>query len=485
MVVGEIALGTELLVIGAGVGGYPAAIRAAQLGLEVTLVEKEPALGGVCLNHGCIPSKALIHAAGLAHKIPHLKEMGIKTDDVGIDPEKLQDWKAGIVQKLTSGVEQLLKHHNVQIFRGKTVFTSPKRVLVESEHGTQAIDFRNCILATGSRPIELPGFEFDGEVILDSRQALQLAEIPEKLVVIGGGYIGLELGIVFAKLGSNVTVVEMMDQLLPGTDPELVRIVERRLKKLGVEVHLKSKAKGLKKGEDGTRVTIETPEGERTLDARKVLVSVGRRPNTEKLETANAKIELTDQGFIRVDGSLRTTNSHVYAVGDVIGGPMLAHKASHEGIVAAEIIAGKPAGPDWLSVPTVIFTDPEIAYVGLTEREAKEQGYQPLVGRFPFTALGRALTMGETEGFVKIVADAETQVVLGVQIVGPEASTLISEAALAIEMGARLEDLAATIHPHPTLPEALMEVAFVALGQPIHVIAPKAKKTKREPTQSG
>lgn len=483
MVVGEIALGTELLVIGAGVGGYPAAIRAAQLGLEVTLVEREPTLGGVCLNHGCIPSKALIHAASLAHKLPELAGMGIEVKDPKVDPGKLQDWKGGIVEKLTSGVEQLLGHYNVQVFRGAAAFVSPKRVHVEGEHGTQTVDFKHCLIATGSRPIELPGFEFDGEVVLSSREALGLREVPEKLVVIGGGYIGLELGIVFAELGSQVAVVEMMDQLLPGTDPELVRIVERRLKKLGVEVYLKSKAKGLVKGKGGAKVTIETPEGERALDAEKVLVSVGRRPNTEKLDPGAAKIELVEQGFIRVDGSLRTTNSHVYAVGDVIGGPMLAHKASHEGIVAAEIIAGVPAGPDWLSVPAVIFTDPEIAYVGLTEREAKEQGYTPLVGRFPFTALGRALTMGETEGFVKIVADAETGVVLGVQIVGPEASTLISEAALAIEMGARLEDLAATIHPHPTLPEALMEAAFVALGRPLHVLAPT--KTKREPPQSG
>jgi dihydrolipoamide dehydrogenase len=473
MVVGEITMGTQLLVIGSGVGGYPAAIRAAQLGLEVTLVEKEPALGGVCLNHGCIPSKALIHAASLAHKIPELAEMGIEASSVKVDFKKLQAWRQSVVQKLSKGVEQLLKGNGVQVLQGKAVFQSPKKVLVESEHGTQAVEFKHCLIATGSRPIELPGFEFDHETVLSSDDALQLQEVLDSLIVIGGGYIGLELGTVFAKLGTKVTVVEMLDQLLPGTDPELVRVVERKLKALGVEIHLQSKAKSLKKGEGSAKLAVETPKGEITLEAEKVLVSVGRRPNSDELGLEQAKIERDGQGFIQVNENFQTVNPRVYAVGDVIGGPMLAHKATHEGLVVAELLAGKPAGADWQTIPAIIFTDPEIAYAGLTEKEAKEQGYKPLVGRFPFAALGRALTMGETDGFVKVIADEETHVVLGVQIVGPEASTLISEAALAVEMGARLEDIALTVHPHPTLPEALMEAAEVALGHPIHILMPK------------
>ena len=472
MVVGEIAMGTQLLVIGGGPGGYVAAIRAAQLGVETTLVEQEE-VGGICLNHGCIPSKALIHGATLAHKVPHLKELGIEAKGLKVDAAKLQGWKQDVVKKLTSGVEQLLRANGVQILKGTAVFQSPKKVLVESEHGTQAVEFKHCILATGSRSIELPGFEFDGETVLSSRHALQLAEVPEKLVVIGGGYIGLELGTVFAKLGSRVTVIEMMEQLLPGTDPELVRVVERRLKALGVEVHTQSKAKALKKGKSGATLTAETPKGEVSVDADCVLVSVGRKPNTQEVGLEKAKIELDGHGFVKIDDQLKTTNPRVWAIGDVAGPPMLAHKASHEGLVAAEIIAGKPAGPDWTAVPAVIFTDPEIAYVGLTEREAKEQGYETITGRFPFTALGRALSMGETDGFVKIVADKNNHVVLGVQIVGPEASTLIGEATLAVEMGARLEDLALTVHAHPTLPEALMEAAEAALGQPIHILPPK------------
>jgi len=472
MVMGEIATGTELLVIGGGPGGYVAAIRAAQLGIEVTLVEEEE-LGGICLNHGCIPSKALIYASRLFSRLPHLSEMGIEIEGVKLNMEKLQDWKEDVVKKLNSGVARLLKGHGVQVIKGRASFASPKKVVAESQQGTQAIEFKKCIIATGSRPIELPGLEFDGEVVLSSRHALKLREVPEELVVIGGGYIGLELGTVYARLGSRVTVVEMLDQLLPGTDLELVRVVERRLKRLGVKVHLSSKAKGLKRGKDGAKLTLESPKGELELEAERVLLSVGRRPNTENLGLERAGVELGDGGFIRVDEGLRTSNPDIYAIGDVVGGPMLAHKASHEGLAAAAAAAGKPAGADWLAVPAVIFTDPEIAYVGLSEKQAKEEGYEPMVGRFPFAALGRALTTGETEGFVKIIADKKTQLVLGVEIVGPEASNLISEAALAIELGARLEDIALTIHPHPTLPESLMEAAEAAMGKAIHILSPK------------
>lgn len=482
MVVGEIATGTEVLVIGAGPGGYVAAIRAAQLDKEVTLVEKDE-LGGICLNHGCIPSKALIYAANLVHKMRqgrNLNEMGITVSSVKVDVEKLQSWKQNsVVNKLTSGIAQLCKGHGIEVIKGRAVFTSPKKVSIESEHGAQAIEFKKAIIATGSRSVELAGIEFDGEMVLSSRHALKLKKAPERFLIIGGGYIGLELGTVYAKLGSRVTVIEMMSQLLPGNDLELVRVVERKLKQLGVEVYLNAKAKALVKGKDGAQVIIDSQGKEMKLEADKVLVSVGRRPNHQGLSLEKAGVELDSKGFIKIDGNLRTTNPNVYAIGDVAGPPLLAHKATHEGIVAAEIIASLPSAPDWHAVPAVIFTDPEIATVGLTEKEAQEQGYKPIVGKFPFAALGRALTTGETDGFVKIIADESTQQILGVHIVGPEASNLISEAALAIEMGATLEDIALTIHPHPTLPESLMEAAEAAMGKAIHILSPRKKEAVR------
>lgn len=480
MVVGEIATGTEVLVVGGGPGGYVAAIRAAQLGKDVTLVEKDE-LGGVCLNVGCIPSKALIYAAYLYEKIKHAEAFGISAKEVQINLERLQAWKESVVKKLTGGVEQLCKGNGVTVIKGKATFVSPKKCLVESEHGTQAIEFKDCIIATGSVPMTIPGFEIDGETVIDSTGALALKKLPESLIVIGGGYIGLELGMVYAKFGSRVTVVEMLDNLLPGTDSELVRLVARKVKELQMDVYLKSQAKELKKGKDGAQLTVQTPEGEKGLEAEKVLVSVGRKPNTlPELGLERLGLQPDSKGFLKTDKQMRTSVPHIYAIGDVAGPPLLAHKASHEGIVAAEAICGLSSAADWQTVPAVIFTDPEIAYAGLSEAEAQQAGYKTITGKFPFAALGRALTLGETDGFIKIIADAETKVVLGVQIVGPEASTLISEAVLAIEMGATLEDLALSIHPHPTLPEGLMEAAEAALGKAIHILMPK----KREPARS-
>lgn len=479
MVVGEIATGTELLVVGGGPGGYVAAIRAAQLGKDVTLVEKDE-LGGVCLNVGCIPSKALIYAAYLYEKIQHAETFGISAKDVHINLERLQAWKESVVKRLTGGVEQLCKGNGINLIKGKATFTAPKKCLVESEHGTQTIEFKDCIIATGSVPMTIPGFEIDGEIVIDSTGALALKKLPESLIVIGGGYIGLELGMVYAKFGSKVTVVEMLDNLLPGTDPELVRVVVRKVKELKMDVYLKSQAKELKKGKDGAQLTVQTQEGEIKLSAEKVLVSVGRRPNTPpELGLERLGVQPDPKGFLKTDSQMRTGVPHIYAIGDVAGPPLLAHKASHEGIVAAEAICGLKSAADWQTVPAVIFTDPEIAYAGLSESEAQQAGYKTITGKFPFAALGRALTLGETDGFIKIIADAETKVVLGVQIVGPEASTLISEAVLAIEMGATLEDLALSIHPHPTLPEGLMEAAEAALGKAIHVLMPKKKEPAR------
>lgn len=479
MVVGEIAIGTEVLVVGAGPGGYVAAIRAAQLGKDVTLVEQDE-LGGICLNVGCIPSKALIYAAYLYEKIKHLDKIGISAKDVQLDMERMQAWKESVVKKLTGGVKQLCEGNGINIIKGKATFTSAKKCLVESEHGTQAIEFKNCIIATGAVPMTIPGFEIDGETVMDSTGALALKKLPESLIVIGGGYIGLELGMVYAKLGNKVTVVEMLDQLLPGTDAELVRLVARKARALGIEVYLKSQAKELKRSKSGAQLLIATPDGEKKLEAEKVLVSVGRRPNTPpELGLDKLGVQPGPKGFLKVDAQMRTSNPHVYAIGDVAGQPLLAHKASHEGIVAAEVICGLPSAADWQTVPAVIFTDPEIAYAGMSEAEAQKAGYKPLIGKFPFAALGRALSMNETEGFIKIIADEATKVVLGVQIVGPEASTLISEAVLAIEMGATLEDLALTIHPHPTLPEGLMEAAEAAMGKAIHILKPKKKEPVR------
>ncbi|HEY8450497.1 MAG TPA: dihydrolipoyl dehydrogenase [Bacillota bacterium] len=474
MVVGDIATGTDVLVIGGGPGGYPAAIRAAQLGKEVVLVERE-ALGGVCLNVGCIPSKALISAANSYRRIQEEAERGILVDNARVAMDKLQAWKQGVVERLTGGVAKLCEGNGVTVVRGTATFTGPNQVLVETEAGTSSYHFEHAIIATGSRPIELRAFPFDGERILNSTDALALADIPKHLLVIGGGYIGLELGTVFAKLGSQVTVVEMTNQLLPGTEPELVRVVERRLRRLGVTVHLETQAQRLEHTADGVRVTLRRLPGEETItiEADRVLVTVGRRPNSDNLGLDRAGVAVDERGFIRVDEQRRTSVGHIFAIGDVAGEPMLAHKATHEGLVAAEAIAGKRVAFEPAAIPAVIFTDPEIATVGWTEAQAQAAGHQVVVGRFPFQASGRALTTGETEGFVKIVADAESHVILGVQIVGPEASDLISEGALAIEMAARLDDLALTIHPHPTLSETLMEAAEAALGQPVHILAPK------------
>ncbi len=479
MVVGEIATGTDVLVIGAGPGGYVAAIRAAQLGKDVTLVEKDE-LGGICLNVGCIPSKALIYAAYLYEKISHAEEFGISAKEVRLDMERLQAWKESVVKKLTGGVKQLCEGNSVTIIKGKATFVSAKKCLVESEHGTQAIEFKDCIIATGAAPVNIPGFEIDGDTVIDSTGALALKVLPKSLIVIGGGYIGLELGMAYAKFGSKVTVVEMLDSLLPGTDPELTRLVIRKARGLKMEVYLKSQAKELKMGKSGVQLAISTPDGEKRLEAERVLVSVGRKPNTPPdLGLDKLSVRADAKGFLKVDAQMRTSNPHVYAIGDVAGPPLLAHKASHEGLVAAEAICGLKSAADWQTVPAVIFTDPEIAYAGMSEVEAQQAGYKTITGKFPFAALGRALTMGETDGFVKIIADEATKVVLGVQIVGPEASTLISEAVLAIEMGATLEDLALSIHPHPTLPEGLMEAAEAALGKAIHIINPKKKETVR------
>ena len=457
----------EVVVIGGGPGGYVAAIRLGQLGKETVLVEKEN-LGGVCLNIGCIPSKALIRVAKLKNRVEAAKQIGLEVGDVGVDMAKVQAWKESVVSRLVSGVEYLCKSNHVRIIKGEAKFNGPNTIEVKSASGTETIETKNTIIATGTRPIEIPGFKFDGTTVVTTTEMLALRQIPKNLVVVGAGVSGLEMATMYAQLGSKVTVIELLDQLLPGVvmDAEIIKIVERAFRKLGIEYHVKSRAKEYREGK--VFATLEDGK-EAAFPCDIVLVSVGRRPNSDQLDIEKAGVK-TDRGWIQVNKKLQTNVPGIYAIGDVIGPPLFAHKASKDGVVAAEVIAGMSSEADYRGVAWAIFTDPEIASVGLTEVQAKEKGYDPIVGKFPFTALGRALLAGESEGFVKIVADKESELVLGVHIIGPEASDLISEAALAVEMGATLEDIGFTIHPHPTLPEAIMEAAEAAKGKAIHIV---------------
>ncbi|RAW45332.1 dihydrolipoyl dehydrogenase [Halorubrum sp. 48-1-W] len=473
MVVGDISTGTEVLVIGAGPGGYVAAIRGAQEGLDVTLVEKD-AYGGACLNRGCIPSKALITASGLAHEAGTAEEMGIHADPA-VDLSRMIEWKQGVVDRLTGGVEKLCKANGVNLVEGTARFVDDHTVRVAhggDGQGSESIEFEHAIVATGSRPVEIPGFEFAEDHVWSSAGALAAESVPDRLVVVGGGYIGMELATVYAKLGAEVTVVEMLDDVLDPYEDDVKRVVRDRAEELGIEFHFGEGAAGWSEAGDGDYlVHTETADGEESsYPADKVLVAVGREPVTGGLDLENAGVETTDRGFIETDDRTRTAVDHVHAVGDVAGEPMLAHAASTEGIVAAEVIAGEPAALDQQAIPAAVFTDPEIGTVGMTEADAEEAGFEVAVGEMPFRASGRAMTIGHTDGFVRIVADADEGFVLGAQIVGPEASELIAEVGLAIELGATLEDVAATVHTHPTLSEAVMEAAENARGQAIHTL---------------
>lgn len=463
----------DVCVIGAGPGGYVAAIRSAQLGKKTVIVERE-FLGGVCLNVGCIPSKAMITAGHFYHRMMHdAPEMGFEIPkSIKLDFAKLQAWKQSVCSKMSGGVAQLLKGNTVTVVMGEATFTSPKVLSVKTKEGTQTIEAANYIIATGSRPIEIPGFPVDEKDVLTSTGALALDKKVERLVVIGGGYIGLEIGSYMQKFGTTVTVVEAGPALLNGVaDADCVQVVARRLKKNGIDVLVNAKAKGFKKGKDGLDVSVDIGGKEQIIKADKILMTVGRRPNSDQTGLKNVGLQLDERGFIKVNAQRKTNVPGIYAIGDIAGQPMLAHKASHEGVLVAEVIAGQNRAYDAKTVPAVIFVDPEIASAGWLESEARAKGFNDLmIGKFPFGANGRAVSMMETDGFVKIIADAKSHVVLGVHIVGPEASNLISEAALAIEMGARLEDLALTIHPHPTLGETMMEAAEATLGHAIHII---------------
>ncbi len=463
----------DVCVVGSGPGGYVAAIRAAQLGKKTAIVERE-ALGGVCLNIGCIPSKAMITAGHFLQRMQHdAPTMGFQLPkEIKVDMKVLQDWKQSVCNKMSGGVAQLLKGNSVTVIMGEGTFTSPKSLSVKGKDGTKTIEATNFIIATGSRPIEIPGFTIDEKDVLSSTGVLALAEKVERICVIGGGYIGLEIGSYMRSFGSEVTVVEAASGLLNGlADPDCVQVVARKLKKSGVEVMLSAKAKGWKKAKGGLEVTVDVGGKEQLIKCDKILLTVGRKPNSDGAGLKNIGLEIDQKGFIKVNAQRRTNLPGVFAIGDVAGQPMLAHKASHEGVMVAEIIGGANRVYDAKTVPAVIFVDPEIASAGLMESECKAAGKTDLkIGKFPFGANGRAVSMMETDGFIKIIADAKTHVVYGVHIVGPEASNLISEAALAIEMGARLEDIALTIHPHPTLGETMMEAAEAAMGHAIHII---------------
>lgn len=468
MVVGDFAIETETLVVGAGPGGYVAAIRAAQLGQKVTIVEKAN-LGGVCLNVGCIPSKALISAAHRYETAKHSDDMGIKAENVTVDFQKVQEWKSSVVKKLTGGVEGLLKGNKVEIVRGEAYFVDANTVRVMTENSAQTYKFQNAIIATGSRPIELPTFKFSKRV-LDSTGALNLQEIPKSMVVIGGGYIGTELGTAYANFGTKVTIVEGAAEILSGFEKQMTAIVKRRLKKKGVEIFTNAMAKGVEEREDGVTVTFEVKGETKTVEADYVLVTVGRRPNTDELGLEQLGIKMTERGLIEVDKQCRTNIPNIYAIGDIVAGPPLAHKASYEGKVAAEAIAGHPAEIDYLAIPAVVFSDPECASVGYFEDQAKAEGIEVTTAKFPFAANGRALALNDADGFMKLVVRKEDGVIIGAQIVGPNASDMIAELGLAIEAGMTAEDIALTIHAHPTLGEISMEAAEVAIGSPIHII---------------
>ena len=457
----------DVVVIGGGPGGYVCGIRAAQLGLKTVVVESDR-LGGECVNYGCIPSKSLITVAKLVDKVKEAEKYGVMASGVHVDFAQLQKWKSEVVSRLVSGIELLLSGYKATVISGEAEVVARDRVVVTTSRGKEEVSTKNLVIATGTHTSSLPGLEFDGGLVIGSKEGLELTAAPKRLLIVGGGAIGLEFASMYQKLGSEITVVEIMDQLLPGSDIDVVRVVHRKLEGKGAKVYVKSKVLQIKKKGSEAEVEVETPGGKVTIVVDRILVSVGRKPRTEKMNLQGIGVNIDPRGYIITNNKMQTNVQGVYAIGDVRGPPLLAHKASKEGVVAAEVIAGLPSAADWRAIPDAVFCDPEVASVGLTEAKATEAGYKVKRSRFQFAALGRALTAGEPEGFVKIISNEEDGIVLGVQIVGPEASDLISEAALALEMGATVEDIALTIHPHPTLPEAIMEASEVASGKPIH-----------------
>ncbi|MEO8160092.1 MAG: dihydrolipoyl dehydrogenase [Arenimonas sp.] len=463
----------QLLVLGSGPGGYTAAFRAADLGMDVVLVERYPALGGVCLNVGCIPSKTLLHAAEVIEEARHAADFGVLFGPANIDLDKLRAYKDKVVRTMSGGLSSMAKQRKVRVVTGTGRFVSPTELDVTGDEGAQRLRFGQCIIAAGSQAVKLPGLPWDDARMMDSTDALLLADTPAQLLVVGGGIIGLEMACVYAALGSKVTVVEFMDQLMPGADPDLVKPLAAMLKKRGVAVHLKTRVAKIEAKKDGLHAGFEGESIPATTSYDRVLVAVGRSPNGNAIDAAKAGVKVSERGFIEVDRQMRTNVPHIYAIGDVVGQPMLAHKATHEAKLAAEVAAGHKR--EWVArvIPSVAYTDPEVAWVGLTETDAKKAGVAVEVARFPWAASGRAVGLGRSEGFTKLVFDAATHRVVGGGIVGVRAGDLIAEVCLAIEMGCEAGDIGHTIHPHPTLGESVGMAAEISEGSITDLYIPK------------
>jgi len=467
------AIHAEVVVLGAGPGGYAAAFRASDLGKKVVLIDKDTSLGGVCLNRGCIPSKALLHLARVKSESAEVKGFGLTFAEPEWDLDAVKKWKNdGVVGRLTKGISALAKARKVKVLTGLGVFTSTNTIEVTEADGSTVVTFDDAIIAVGSHPTKIPSFPEDPR-IMDSTSALDLDGIPEKLVIVGGGYIGLEMGTIYSAMGSEVTVVEFLPKLLPGADADVVKPLQQRLKKDFKAILTGTKVNAIVPHDDHLAVTIEDDKGERIMEVDKVLVAVGRRPNTHGSGFETIGIDIDERGFIKVNQKRLTNIPHIYAIGDITGDPMLAHKATHEGKVAAEVICGQPAAFDVSAIPAVIFTDPEIAWAGLTETEAKEQGVEYDKGVFPWSASGRALALGRTEGFSKALFAKDTGKLIGMSIVGTNAGDLIAEAVLAMEMGADAEDIALIIHPHPSLSESVGNAAEIVAGSITDLFTPK------------
>ena len=464
----------DVAVIGAGPGGYAAAFRAADLGKKVIMIEKDIELGGVCLNRGCIPSKALLHIAKVIEDAKSLKYSGVSFSDPHLDLDSIRNWKNSVVGKLNKGISQLAKARNVKILHGTAQFNSTNQLSISTKGPTQTVEFDDCIIATGSRASSIPDLKIDHQKIINSTSALQLSNIPENMLIIGGGYIGLEMGSVYHALGSEITVVEFMSTILPDADEDLVKPLFRKLKRAFKNIYLNSRVTATKINDDSVHVNFKSEDGkEFSENYDMVLVSVGRIPNTDNLGLNNIGISLTGSGYISVNEKRQTSISNIYAIGDITGDPMLAHKASHEGKVAAEVIAGHKTAFEPAVIPAVIFTDPEIAWAGPTESELNDQGIPYEKGEFPWVASGRALTINSTQGKTKLLFDPDSKKIISAGIVGPNAGDLISEAILAIEMGADAEDIGLSIHPHPTLTETVANAAEMFSGTITDLYIPK------------
>ena len=463
----------QVVVIGSGPGGYTAAFRAADLGKQVVLVERYEGLGGVCTNVGCIPSKALLHAARVIAEAEEMSHFGVNLGRAKVDLDKLRGWKEGIIARSNRGISGLAKQRKVQVVTGTATFTSPHMLEVKGSDGTKKVSFDHCIIAAGSQPARIPGFPYDDPRLMDSTGALALRDAPKRLLVIGGGIIGLEMATVYDALGSKVSVVELMDGLIPGADRDVVKPLHKRIEKRYEAILLKTKVAKLEAVNEGIRATFEGDGAPAPQVYDRVLLSVGRRPNGKVIGAEAAGVQVDERGFIRVDNQMRTNVSHIYAIGDIVGEPMLAHKASHEGKLAAEVIAGHKAAFDARTIPSVAYTDPEIAWMGLTETAAKAQGIDVEKAVFPWAASGRARAIGRDEGMTKLLFDKSTRRLLGAAIVGPNAGELIAETVLALEMGADAQDIGLTIHPHPTLSETVFFAAEIAEGSITDLYMPK------------